>query len=240
MNAIENSKGVLAVRPDIADGGDGTQKDSQAALCYMEPEASDLLSADQVIIDLDADEPTTHNVVAAGPKEPDAGTGPGSWSLGGALNVHGLKHIFSNISGDILKRWEEFAHFQEALVAVNTLHYQTFYRDRLQTLMKPPMDKLYRHYEGGSLIMWRWSSLVDVAEALHRREGALRSCWNLQKFLNIGRNNSGATRGQQKDGARDARDDNSSSTKLFNVADRAVDLLSSGHTCAWLFCCTDS
>ena len=222
MNAIENSNGVLAARPDIADGGDATQMESQAALCYMEPDAA-VVSADQRIIDLDADdavsEPTAPIVVAAGPKERDVGTVPDSWSLGGALNVNGLKHIFSNISGDILKRWEEFSHFQEALSAINTLHYQTFYRDRLQKLMRPPMDKLYRYYEGGSLIMWRWSSLVDVAEALHRREGALRSCWNLQAFLNIGRNNSGTTRGQQKDGA---RDDNSSSTKLFNVADRAV------------------
>ena len=145
MNAIENSNGVLAARPDIADGGDATQMESQAALCYMEPDAA-VVSADQRIIDLDADdavsEPTAPIVVAAGPKERDVGTVPDSWSLGGALNVNGLKHIFSNISGDILKRWEEFSHFQEALSAINTLHYQTFYRDRLQKLMRPPMDKL--------------------------------------------------------------------------------------------------
>ena len=223
MNAIENSNGVLAARPVIADdGSDVAQKGSQAALCYVEPDAA-VVSADQVVIDLDADdafsESTAPIVRAAGPKEGDVGTVPDLWSLGGALNISGLKHIFSNISGDILKRWEEFANFQEALSAINTLHYQTFYRDRLQKLMKPPMDKLYRYYEGGSLIMWRWSSLVDVAEALHRREGALRSCWSLQAFLNIGRNNSGTTRGQQEGGA---RDDNSSSAKLFNVADRAV------------------
>ena len=109
-----------------------------------------------------------------------------SWHLHGAMNVPGIKHAFSNLSGDILQRWKDFKMFQEALTAVNTLHHQTFYRDRLAEVIGEPLKKLFKYYEGGNLVLWRWSSLVQVCEALHRREGALRTRWNLQRFLKDG------------------------------------------------------
>lgn len=176
--AIENSGGVLALNSQK----DLLPPESGSALCYMDPEDT----GNSVVLDSDkepAPADPTHSL------EDDAGT---HWHLGGALNVSGVKHLFSNISVDVLKRREEFPHFQEALSAVNTMHHQTFYRDRIQQIMIPPMDKLYKYYEGGNLIMWRWSSLVDVCEALHRREGALKQCWSLPRFLSVGQSGSGS------------------------------------------------
>ena len=132
------------------------------------------------------------------PERPDTDA---TWHLHGAINVPGVKHLFSNLSGDILNRWKEFKAFQEALTAVNTMHYQTFYRDRLQEVIGEPLKNLFKFYEGGNLILWRWSSLVQVCEALHRREGALRTKWSLSKFLN---------------------GENGESTKSFKVADSAI------------------
>ena len=188
-SAVDNSGGVLKwqSQPDVSQ--------PFRPLIYME---NDGRSFDDVAV-----------VDIPRPEDPALGIGDDtcSWHLGAALNVPGLKHVFSNISSDVLDRWQEYSNFQEALSAVNQLHFQTFYRDRLQRIISSPMDKLYTYYEGGNLISWRWSSLIDVAEAIHRRQGALKACWSLQRFLAVG---------QRSD------DDSTSNTKLFATADLAI------------------
>ena len=45
--------------------------------------------------------------------------------------------------------------------------------------------KLFEYHKPGSLALWRWGSLVDVCDAFHKLEGALRMHWNMQKFLSV-------------------------------------------------------
>ena len=113
--------------------------------------------------DDDYEEPSRHIVIDDdGPARPlRRPRAEASWHLHGAMNVPGIKHAFSNLSGDILQRWKDFKMFQEALTAVNTLHHQTFYRDRLAEVIGEPLKKLFKYYEGGNLVLWRWSSLVQ-------------------------------------------------------------------------------
>ena len=51
---------------------------------------------------------------AADPVDPDpAESGPPVWHLGGSLLIPGLKHICSNVQGDVLARLDHFKDFQE-------------------------------------------------------------------------------------------------------------------------------
>ena len=145
-----------------------------------------------VVVDSDSDD-ARPAPSASSSKQPDIDTdglrGPQSdpvWDLGGCLLVPGLKHICSNIQGDVLSRLAHYSQFQEDVKALNTLLHQKYYRDRVKQLFDgKATQKLFDHYDGGVLVLWRWGSLVKVCEALHRREGALRESWNLQKFLTI-------------------------------------------------------
>ncbi|CAE7355853.1 unnamed protein product [Symbiodinium sp. KB8] len=102
----------------------------------------------------------------------------------------------SNIEGDFLKRLEFFAEFQDMLKPANTLLHQAYYRDRVRELFKnQPTEWLFKHFEGGNLIAWRWGSLLDVCRALHKREGALRTGWSLRKFLRIARSSTDGPEG---------------------------------------------
>ena len=127
------------------------------------------------------------------------------WSLAGCLRIPGQKHIMDNIAGDLTKKMLKFKDFQEQLSSLNTLMHQKYYRDRLKALMSgTPYVKLFEYHKPGSLALWRWGSLVDVCDAFHKLEGALRTHWNLKKFLSV-------------------RDEEASETRdLFARADRAI------------------
>ena len=58
--------------------------------------------------------------------------------------------------------------------------YQPHYRDRLcqKLFTQSEFKTLFESWEGGHLVMWRWSSLVDCLRALKRRQGPLQSYWD--------------------------------------------------------------
>lgn len=61
------------------------------------------------------------------------------------------------------------------------------YRDRIRKTIFEDVDSeyasLFKGFEGGSLIMWRWSSLIQVCRAMKLREGPLRMLWSLKRYL---------------------------------------------------------
>ena len=59
------------------------------------------------------------------------------------------------------------------------------YRDRIRETIfgESEFASLFRSFEGGALIMWRWSSLVQTARSLKKRAGPLRMMWSMEKYL---------------------------------------------------------
>jgi hypothetical protein len=59
------------------------------------------------------------------------------------------------------------------------------YRDRIKEKIfgDSEFSCLFEGFEGGSLIMWRWGSLVSTARALKRRSAPLRMLWSLEKYI---------------------------------------------------------
>lgn len=136
--------------------------------------------------DNDTDEPERINIDAdeCDPKPQPLEDRKFMWSLNGSLVIPGQKHIMSNISGDLTQKMLHFKDFQNKLSALNTLMHQKYYRDRLKHLMSgTPFAKLFEYHSAGCLILWRWGSLVTVCESFHKLEGALRTQWDLRKFL---------------------------------------------------------
>ena len=198
--AVDHSEGVLCREGRLPDMDNSDQGSSMR---FEELDDDGVLGGQPSLIVLDPD------LGPCGERFEAVADSDCKWDLSGTLNMPGLKHTFSNISGDVLKRWTQFPKFQEALTAVTTLHHQAFYRDRLEAIVKTEFKPLFRFFEGGNLIMWRWSSLVDVCEALHRREGALRSSWNLHNFLRAGKPHQGG------EGHQGHAQDAPEATKLF-------------------------
>ena len=62
--------------------------------------------------------------------------------------------------------------------------YQPHYRDRLldRIFKKTEFKDLFKSWEGGHLVMWRWSSLVECLRALKRRQGPLQMHWDEDKY----------------------------------------------------------
>ncbi|CAJ1366636.1 unnamed protein product, partial [Effrenium voratum] len=150
------------------------------------------------------------------------GPGPGRcepWTLAGSLMLPGLKHVFDNVSGDVLGRMRGFRDWQEKLQSLNMLLYQKYYRDRVKVLFDrdPVWKRLFTHYEGGNLILWRWGSLVEVCEAIQKREGALKARWSLSSFLRVGHNL--PAEDDEEGPAPFAR---ATATANFNLADEAI------------------
>ncbi|CAE7256194.1 unnamed protein product [Symbiodinium natans] len=174
------------------------------------------------VIDLESDSEQVPGVPVPEAAEralQDTSAGPFRWHMGGSLMVPGLKHICSNIQGDVLARLEHFKSFQEQVKAVNTLLHQKFYRDRIKQLYKgKATERLFSFYDGGCLILWRWGSLVAVCDSLHKREGALREEWNLQRFLQTTAGNVHL----ELDTENNDNDQGGSDNKLFQVADSAI------------------
>ena len=134
-----------------------------------------------MVISDDEPEPAVQAAQCAPPGEREF-----HWDCSGCLNIPGQKHIMDNVQGDLVKKMAKFKQFQEQLSAVNTLMHQKFYRDRVRALMSgTPFVKLFESHRPGSLALWRWGSLVEVCSAFHKLEGALRSHWNLKRFLSV-------------------------------------------------------
>eukprot|EP00438_Fugacium_kawagutii_P008672 Skav218415 [mRNA] locus=scaffold4660:8100:9778:- [translate_table: standard] len=122
-----------------------------------------------------------------------------TWSLNGSVVIPGQKHIMSNISGDLTQKMLHFKEFQNKLSALNTLMHQKYYRDRLKHLMSgTPYVRLFEYHSAGCLILWRWGSLVTVCESFHKLEGALRTHWDLRKFLAGNGDNDGEASGNRE------------------------------------------
>ena len=62
--------------------------------------------------------------------------------------------------------------------------YQPHYRDRLldRIFKNTEFKDLFKSWEGGHLVMWRWSSLVDCLRALKRRQGPLQMHWDEKQY----------------------------------------------------------
>ncbi|CAE7253412.1 unnamed protein product, partial [Symbiodinium necroappetens] len=165
--------------------------------------SSDLLGRDSAAGPLTIEDPDAFDPpVAAAARDAAAAADGAFWSPSGALMCPGLKHLCSNIEGDVLRKLANFKQFQEQLKAANTLLHQKYYRDRLKELFKShPAEQLFKYHDGGNLIVWRWGSLVEVCKAMHKREGALRSKWSLQKFLAVPQSFSGAAEAHNPEGA---------------------------------------
>ncbi|CAJ1427832.1 unnamed protein product, partial [Effrenium voratum] len=136
-----------------------------------------------------------------------------------SLMLPGLKHVFDNVSGDVLGWMRGFRDWQEKLQSLNMLLYQKYYRDRVKVLFDrdPVWKRLFTHYEGGNLILWRWGSLVEVCEAIQKREGALKARWSLSSFLRVGHNL--PAEDDEEGPAPFAR---ATATANFNLADEAI------------------
>ena len=74
--------------------------------------------------------------------------------------------------------WSELSLRQDFL-------YQPHYRDRLhdRIFKSTQFEAMFKSWEGGHLVMWRWSSLVDCLRALKRRQGPLQMFWDENKYM---------------------------------------------------------
>lgn len=106
-----------------------------------------------------------------------AGAARASFNMGNAIWIPGPKHMIDNIIGDMLERLTMFSWFQEHLRAAADMLSQKHYLDRLRfkIFSDTEFSSLFTSFEGGSLIMWRWSSLINVCKAVRRRKGPLRA-----------------------------------------------------------------
>ena len=194
QTAIQHSNNLLSVEAEDAGGHAGIRLDLGDGDSFLQARAPQPQTGPVVVVDSD-DEQAGPSAAAAPPV--DNADADAVWDLGGCLLVPGLKHICSNIQGDVLSRLSHYSKFQEQVKALNTLLHQKFYRDRVKELFKgKATEKLFNHYDGGALILWRWGSLVKVCESFHRREGALRTSWSLERFLATSRPQAGGPRGR--------------------------------------------
>ena len=180
--AISNSGGVLISAKRPAGARARASRASAHGLRHISPEVMDH-PAEIEVIEIDQDEKkeevANHGLAIGGQNR-------FLWTLSGAITIPGQKHVFDNLSSDLTKQMFHFKTFQSDLSVVNHLMHQKFYRDRLKTLMTgTPYARLFDSHKPGSLAMWRWGSLVEVCQAFHSLEGALRKHWNLQRFLNV-------------------------------------------------------
>lgn len=106
------------------------------------------------------------------------------FSLSRGLVVQGMKHVFDNITKDVLNGMKLFASYQEGLKAVVELLHNPYCRDRIVAccFKDSQFEKLMGEWGAGAYISWRWSSLVNCLKQLVARMGPMQTFWDASKF----------------------------------------------------------
>ena len=79
-----------------------------------------------------------------------------------------------------------------------------------------------RYWQAGQLIHWRWSSLVNVLDALLQRETALKTHWNFEKLANTGSIKTGKEDGNDPDADAAESSKQVKTSDIFKKADEAI------------------